>query len=301
MGSGRRESQFEDRFGLGGPVDSFNTPCSEAGKPNQLWIGDYCIERIENGLALKKGNETVGTYREAAVLSPDRALLKLDKGMLLEVTPKGTRDVLSPPKGGIIAFISSDGSITYNRKKSAYQVRFGSKSDELLDKYEEFMKEVYDVEPKRYPHKDREHFFESIKGSKEVVEDLNKYTPKATGDWNVPFDYLDKESARMFLKCFISGDGNIGYYPRYERPSYRLEVRFYSKNREGLKEIADLLDREFGMATRLYKETKEGVSTMEIALQEDRIRYVREIGSFKKEHQEAIDRALEAEGLDEED
>jgi len=111
------------------------------------------------------------------------------------------------------------------------------------------MKDVYDVEPKRYRHKDREHFFESIKGSKEAVEDLNKYTPKATGDWNVPFDYLDRELARMFLKCFMSGDGNIGFYPRSDHPGHRLEVRFSSKNRAGLEEMAELLDREFDMRT----------------------------------------------------
>jgi hypothetical protein len=291
MGSGRRESQFEDRFGLGGPVDSFNTPCSEAEKPDQLQIGDYRIERVEDGFALRKGDETLGTYGEAALLSPDRALLKLDKGMLLEVTPEGTRDVLSPPKGGIIGFISSDGSITFSREKPAYQVRFGSKSDELLDKFEEFMKDVYDVEPKRYQHKDREHFFESIKGSKEVVEDLNKYTPKATGDWNVPFDYLDRESARMFLKCFMSGDGNIGFYPRSDHPGHRLEVRFSSKNRAGLEEMAELLDREFDMRTRIY-EDDQGMCTLEVATRKDRIRYIREIGSFKKNHQDAIERAL---------
>ena len=200
MGSGRRESQFKDRFGLGGPIDTFNVPCSEAGKPDRLQIGDYCICRAEGGIELREGGLTLGMYKEATLLSPDRALLKLDKGMLLEVVPEGIREVLSPPKGGIIGFISSDGSIALNRGSSIYQVRFGSKSDELLDKFDEFMEEVYGVTPGRYQHKGREHFFESIKGSKDIVEDLSRYTTKATGDWSVPLDYLDKESARMFLK-----------------------------------------------------------------------------------------------------
>jgi len=293
MGSGRRESQFEERFGLGGPIDSFNVPCSEAGKPDRLQIGDYCICRAEGGFELKKGEVTLGTYKEATLLSPDRAMLKLDKGMFLEVTPEGTREVLSPPKGGIIGFISSDGSIALNRGSSIYQVRFGSKSDELLDKFDEFMKDVYDVEPKRYQHKNRKHFFESIKGSKEIVEDLGKYTPKATGDWNVPFDYLDKESARMFLKCFMSGDGNIGMYPK-SRPHSKLPlvVRFASKNRKGLEEIAELLDSDFGIHTSIYNMRKDGVYEMGVNTTEEKVRYIKEIGSFKRSHIETIEKAL---------
>jgi len=293
MGSGRRASQFEDRFGLGRPIDSFNTPCSEAGEPDRLQIGDYCIERVEDGFALKKGDETLGLYKEVALLSPDRVLLKLDKGMFLEVTPEAIREVLSPPKGGIIGFISSDGSLTYNGETRQYQVRFGSKSDELLDKFNEFMNDVYGITIRRYPHKDREHFYELAKASKEIVEDLNKYTPKATGDWNVPFDYLDKESARMFLKCFMSGDGNIGMYPR-SRPHSKLPlvVRFASKNREGLEEVAELLDRDFGIHAHIYNMRKDGVFEMGVTTTEDKIRYIREIGSFKKNHVEAIEKAL---------
>lgn len=42
------------------------------------------------------------------------------------------------------------------------------------------------------------------------------------------------------------------------------------------------------------------MSTLEVATKEERIRYIKEIGSFKREHQEAMEKALEEMGSDEE-
>ncbi len=293
MGSGKRLAQVESRFGLGEEVQSHELLCSESISVEHVRIGDYDIEIGDNGYILRKGNEIIGTYKEAKTILEDRALFKLEKGMLLEVSATAVREILSPAKAGMIAFISSDGSLMYNTKRHKYQVRYGSSSDELLEKFQEFMNETYRVSMGKYPHKERRHFFELVKASKDIVRDLNEYTPKATGDWNVPFEYLDKESAMIFLKCFMSADGNIGLYPRSDHfRTLPLEVRFYSINRKGLEEIATLLKENFDICSCLY-DSKDGTFRLAVETRRDKIRYIRGIGSFKKQHVEAIKRALE--------
>jgi len=158
MGGGTREAQYKDRFGLGTPTDTYGTQCSKSEPLERLQIGEYLVERDERGYMLKKGGLTLGTYKEATLLSSDRALFKLDKGMLLEVSPKGIRNILSLAKAGIIGFISSDGSLQYSTIQRRYRVGFGSSSDELLDIFSEFMKEVYGIPLRTYQRKDRRHF-----------------------------------------------------------------------------------------------------------------------------------------------
>jgi len=132
--------------------------------------------------------------------------------MLLEITPKGIRKILTPGKEGILGFINSDGSLIYNTKTYTYRFDFNSSSDELIGKFDEFINEVYGILMYKYLKKDRDHFISTQKCSKDICQDLNEYTSKASakGKWNVPFEYLDKESATLFLKCFMSGDGGLG-------------------------------------------------------------------------------------------
>jgi len=292
MGGGTRQDQINSRSGLSASADTYGTPCPESELKECLQIGEYIIEHEDNGYSLKKESQILGTYKEATILSPDRTLFKLDKGMLLEVSPKGIRKVLSPAKAGILGFINSDGSLTYSIKSSVYMVRFGSCSDELLSKYNEFMNEVYGVQLPMYRKKDRHHFFELVKSSKEITQDLDNYTTKAKGEWNVPFEYLDKESARMYLKCFMSGDGGIGYHKLSNRPTPRLEVRFFSNNKKGLEEMVILLKEHFRInSSHIYKK-KDGAYVLWIMRVDDKIKYIKEIGSFKINHMRVIESTL---------
>jgi len=291
MGSGKREWQVEKRFEQGATGYS-PEPCSEPEAPQGLGIGEYEIGLGTDGFMLRRGGEVLGTYKEVKVLSPERALFKLERGMFLEVSLQGVRKTLSPEKAGMAGFIASDGSLSRPSAKSK-RMDFYSASDELLDKFTEFMKEVYDVAPRRHQIKNREHFFMLDKAGKDIVEDMREYTHKGLKKnyWEVPFDYLDKESARMFLKCFMSGDGHIGWYPRsHPRVKLPLQVRFCSKNTEGLEQIQQLLEEDFGIShTSIY--FGKNRSVLEITSTEDKVKYITEIGSFKENHIEVIERA----------
>jgi len=70
-----------------------------------------------------------------------------------------------------------------------------------------------------------------------------------------------------------------------------LQVRFYSKNTRGLEQIQHLLKEEFGIDhTSIYPGKNRSV--LEITSTEDKVEYITEIGSFKENHVEVIERAL---------
>jgi hypothetical protein len=292
MGSGKHEDQVDQRFDQGTP--EWTREKEGCGGPgvSLASYGSYELWGGEDGIELKADGELLGTYFGADLLGDDRALLMLDKGMLLEVTEEGAREVLSESKAVLLSLVVSDGSLMNDRERGHYYVRFGSKSDELLDLFKDCMVDTYGLPPGKYQKKDREHFFEMIKGSKKAVEDIMKYTNKRGDDyWTVPVAYMDRAAARAYLKGFMSGDGSIGYYPDREG----LRVRFFSNNRQGLQQIADLMEEHFGFRTKLYPLEEEGLpeetyNTLELANDGSREGFIIEIGSFKKSHQEVIDR-----------
>jgi len=296
MGGGKREYQIDQRFDQAGPEWTKEKGVCKAGGEILASYGLYELWKKEEGIELRKDGEILGVYPKAVALEDNRALLKLDKGMLLEVTDNGAREIFSGDKSLMLSLIASDGNLVYDTDRHSYLLRFGSKSDELRAVFKESMEETYGLTPHEYQHKDREHFFEMVKGSKEAAADAMNYINKhGDGYWEVPSKYMDKEAARAWLKGFMSGDGSIGYYPR----TNRLSVRLFSKNREGLEGLADLMEEHFGIASVIYlreggPSQRKDEYTLAVNVKEDMVCFIEEIGSFKRSHQEAIERFWEA-------
>lgn len=292
MGGGKHGDQVDQRFNQGQPRWTKEKEGCEAGGETLTSYGPYELWRKDEGIELRKGDEVLGVYSKALALEDERALLKLDKGMLLEVAREGLRELLTEEKSILVGLIESDGSLTRDLKGKHYCVRFGSESDELLDLFRDCMVDVYGLTPGKYQSKRRKHFFEMIKGSKEAVEDIMEYANKHGSEyWEVPARYMDKDAARAYLKAFMSGDGLIAYYPSRGG----LQVRFFSKNREGLEGIQDLLKEQFGIASKMYprdrqKSLESGKNELRVCREENVIRYITEVGSFKRSHRDAIER-----------
>lgn len=124
-----------------------------------------------------------------------------------------------------------------------------------------------------------------------MVKTLN-YMTEAEGNWFVPFEYLDRESARMFLKCFMSGDGSIGLYKSRGKKNPVLRVRFISGNRKGLEEIAILLRDYFRINSTIHFVKEWEGFELYVLSQEGKIRYIKKIGSFKKERVQTIHKVI---------
>jgi DNA-binding transcriptional regulator WhiA len=291
MGGGRHEDQVGQRFDQGTPEwTGEKEVCGYGWEPFMIY-GPYELWQKEEGVELRKEGESLGTYPGVASIEDDRVLLKLDNGMLLEVTESDTRDLFCKEKAMLLALIESDGNIQRDPEGNPYVLRFGSKSDELLDLFSGCLSATYSMTPSRYQHKDRKHFFEMGKVSREAAADVMKYINKhGSKYWEVPAEYMDKEAARAYLRAFMSGDGSIGYYPKTKR----LKVRFFSNNREGLRGLADLMEEHFGIASVIYPLEGElppdkEEYTLSLNRNEDMIHFIEEIGSFKESHQKAIE------------
>jgi len=294
MGSGDRQQQIEKRFNQGNSHAEHLTPGHGCGKPEGLPIilGNYRIVSAGQGYLVLHNEQELGKYRELLQADENRALFKLEKGMLLEVTPTGTREIFTDEKARVHGIIASDGSLYHNLEQRIYEIKVACKSGELVDMFREDFKKVYDrelhfsIERGKYP--------KARISYKDAFNDLVAYgARKGEGMWRVPREHLDREGAREWLKMFMAGDGSIGCRRGKAR------VRFFSKNQEGLEQIRMLLDEEFGIASKLKmrdRTDKMNHSSLEyiveVSSDEDKVRYITEIGSYKQSHQENIRRAL---------
>ncbi len=140
MGGGLKREAYGQRFSLAEPIKESN--CVERVTEDVLKIGSYTIQKTQQGWQLIKNGENVGTYPKA-IIKEGRVLLTMSKGMLLEVTPQGHREVLSIHKARLIAGVCGDGSITMSSKH--YELKFINTDHELLEMYLEALRKVYGV------------------------------------------------------------------------------------------------------------------------------------------------------------
>jgi hypothetical protein len=297
LGAGRRTEQSESRSNQGKPRWSGEKDDCLEGEQLVAEFGEYQIFLGREGYELVKRGSPIGRFAEAS-LESSRVMFKLSRGMLLEVTEKGTREIFSKEKAGLHGFTASDGGMY----RGTHEIKITSESPELVDLYAQYFKAVYGLEMHYRPElrRDRGKEYPRVRISNRIAfYDLKNYGAK-TGPytWEVPRQRLDREGAREWLKCFFSGDGEVK-----KSGGRGYAIVYDSTHRSGLEEIQRLLLDEFGIRSDLQAErdrTKERrhkrpESVLKI-VREDNIKFAKEIGSYKKEHIERLDEILRGEG-----
>ena len=281
MGAGSRVRQFEYRFYQGEPsLSDAVKSCNEGGELIAEF-GEYQIVNGADGYELVKGGRIVGIFEEASIES-ERVVFKLSTGMLLEVTDEGVREVFTKEKAGLHGLTASDGSLYNGRPGSrAYRISLESESPELTDLYSQYFEAVYHRQMHQYPDRG---YPRVVVGNKMAFYDLKNYGAK-TGlyTWNVPREYLDREGAAEWLKCFFSGDGTVKLVCAGED----YDISFESTHKEGLENIQSLLLDEFGIKSRLHGPYGEDRPDRrpEYSLRVwDEVEFAEEIGSYKEMH-----------------
>jgi len=292
MGAGSKVRQFEHRFYQGEPsLSDAIESCNEGGESIAAF-GEYQIPHGADGYELVKGGRIVGIFEEASIES-ERAIFKLSTGMLLEVTGSGIREIFSKEKAGLHGLTASDGSLYGGRRTHAYNIRFESESPELVDLYSKYFEGVYD----RQMQRDLDRGFpRAMIGNKMAFYDLKAYGAK-TGPyaWDVPRAYLDREGAAEWLKCFFSGDGTV----KLVCAGKDYDIAFDSTCREGLEQIQALLLDEFGIRSTLKprpRKARPGRRPGYNLRIRDEVEFAEEIGSYKKEHVERLEKILKKKG-----
>ena len=245
MGSRLKRWLYNQRFSTAKPIKQPN--CVTKITQNKWKIGPYTLEKIPQGYHLTKNGKTIGTYPKAKIQT-NRILLEKDLGMLLEVTAKGHRNILTIHKARLIAGICGDGSVT--RGKGAV-FKFINSDPKLIKMFLEALEKTYG----------KINFYTSIDYRKEnpvthiyvsnrfLVEDVYKYCKKRGAEyWRIPIKYLDREAAREFINFYFSCDGSFDYRPK---KGMRVII-FKSKCREALEDVKEVLEKFFNIQTR-YK------------------------------------------------
>jgi hypothetical protein len=290
MGSGYAKEQYRERFGQGAPAWS-GEKGGECMAEGVKQFGEYEVRETASGeYELSKGGMVVGSFRSGRV-DPDRAVFPLSRGTWLEVSDKGTREMLSPQKAMMGGLIASDGGshfyYRYDQKKdsysSQYKTSFASTNRELIDLFGGLFDAVYGQAPHRYKYPNRD-LMEAYVNSKGVFYDLNDFGIK-TGpfEFHVPREHLDDAGKRAYLTGFFSGDGTIS------RCGNQFEIRIYSKHKEGLEEMKQVLEDLGFHPNEIYTDERKRGKRIEvrhnfsIPAGEHR-RFIEEIGSYKPSH-----------------
>jgi len=220
MGSGSAIRQWDERFNQGehGWTGEKQEECSFDEMPQMVKaFGGWEVWKDEKGdYTLVRRGEVVGIFHEA-IVEEDRVLFLLNKGMELEVSEKGVREIMTPEKAELCGMIGADGGCRkqhrYNEERGhwyAYIIAYYSEDEELIEKYDELFKQVYN----RTPHHYRSHgdLIQSGIFQRDIYYDLEQYDIKpAPYEFHVPFKYLDEEGLRAYVRGFFSGDGTVGY------------------------------------------------------------------------------------------
>ncbi|MBO3833092.1 MAG: LAGLIDADG family homing endonuclease [Candidatus Brockarchaeota archaeon] len=293
MGGGSVIRQHKRRLLQGEPEETGRKEeCEEA-----YWMiksfGKCKVRETESGeYELVKGTTTVGIFSEACI-EERRILFPLSHGMLLEVSNEGISEIATPDKAVLFGLISSDGSNAYywridskGRYHSEYSTRFYSEDNELIELFDELFEKIYGLNPHHYIRK-RNGLITAAIYSKGVYYDLSDYDVKTGAyEFRVPREHLDYEGKRAYLKGFFSGDGKASLTREGS-----LTIRFYSKCKEGLEGLRQLLiDLGFHPhEIREEREEPEGVVCWFSIPSREHMKFIEDIGSFKPRHREVFE------------
>ncbi|MBO3832277.1 MAG: LAGLIDADG family homing endonuclease [Candidatus Brockarchaeota archaeon] len=121
--------------------------------------------------------------------------------------------------------------------------------------------------------------------SKGVFYDLSDYDVKIGAyEFKVPQEHLDHEGKRAYLKGFFSGDGSACIVR-----GKRFQVRFYSRCKEGLNGLRQILMDLGFHPCEIEKDERSGYIRYYFSIPARECeKFMDEIGSFKPGHIEAF-------------
>lgn len=287
MGGGSAVKQYKRRFLQGEPEDTGRKDECEEAPHKTRSFGEYEVhETGSNEYKLIKASVTVGVFSEARV-EEERILFPLSRGMLLEVSKEGVREIATFEKAVLFGLISSDGSNAYywridskGRYHSEYSTKLYSENKELIVLFDGLSEKIYGLTPHHHTRK-RNGLITAVIYSKGIFYDLSDFGVKIGAyEFRVPREHLNDEGKRAYLKGFFSGDGCVSMDHKGE-----LQIRIYSKCKEGLEGLRQIfMDLNFH-PRKIKEDIKLGYITYWFSIpNEEYERFIDEIGSFKPRH-----------------
>ena len=159
--------------------------------------------------------------------------------------PKKGYEKLTRMKARLIGHCIGDGAVF--KTKHDYVIKYEVKDLELLEIFREALLKVYGLEPSFYWRRSGKTGVPIPLyrlRSKLVYEDLVKHTSYYSYLWQVPqcIKNADKSIVKEFLRALFDDEGSIT----------RKQLRLYSVNEQGLREVQQLL-KNFGIKSQIVR------------------------------------------------
>lgn len=167
--------------------------------------------------------------------------------MRIKIPKKGYKK-LTKEKARIIAHLIGDG--TCCKVKHDYNIQYEVKDKESLVQFHEDLISVYGLIPSwgQNPSGITGQMIKRVRlRSKLAFEDLEKYASYYSKNWEIKQPILDStiEIKKEFLKALFDDEGSIF------KVKYSKILRLYSINLDGLKQIQDMLLKEFNIESKI--------------------------------------------------
>lgn len=140
----------------------------------------------------------------------------------------------------IHSYLCSDGMVKQFGKH--YQIKFTNIDAALLNDFDKRFVREFNIKPHHYKEG---HVSKLMIFNKSLFFDLLKFGPYDSRNWKVPFSFLTKKTAALWLRAFFDAEAWVELQEAKSR-----SVRVDCINKNGLQQIAELL-KKFGVNSQL--------------------------------------------------
>jgi len=179
----------------------------------------------------------------------------------------------------------ADGYVTKssNPKWKYYYIGLRNTDLALLNDYQRKFKKVFGITPHISKNKDRCHI-----GSKEIcLLLLQEFGSFHSRKWNMPIEYLNKESAAYWLKAFFDCEGSVSCQPRKNRV-----ISAESVNHNELKQIQQQLLEKFGINSKIKPRKGRSTHALFIFGKDNLIKFKNKIGFLHPRKNQKLEEAI---------
>lgn len=118
---------------------------------------------------------------------------------------------------------------------------------------------------------------------KEIYEELIKYGPYHTENWEIPIKYLDRKGLRLWLRAFFDCEAWLQFRPHQTRT-----IAIHSLNHNGLIQIQKQLKDVFNINSVVTKRKTRNISYLGIYGKDDLIKFQKEINFLHDEKRKKL-------------
>lgn len=189
----------------------------------------------------------------------------------------------------VLGWIASDGHIQFIPKKK-YSIRLELKDLDILEKIRELMKSTHPITKRE----DRGTYV-FVVNSKELVRQLFDLGLTTDKTFTLTMPNIPKNLNKDFIRGFFDGDGSV-YLHTGHKGQKSLNSYICCMNKEFLETIGEILNKDLGLVTKIYQDSKSKLFKLSYGAKESYALYkymYSNTSNFLERKKQVFDNAIE--------